>query len=63
MEKLTNDIKDALTKKAQGYTYTEEEYITDKSGSAGKVKVTKKFKPPSLAAIKIIQEYKSKGMW
>lgn len=63
MEKLDDDIKKALLKKAQGYTYTEEEYITDKSGKPGKVKVTKKYQPPDLAAIKIIQDYKLKGLW
>lgn len=63
MKKLDEDIKCALLKKARGYTYTEEEYIADKSGKPGKVKVTKKYQPPDLAAIKIIEDYKHKGLW
>lgn len=63
MKKLDSVLKNALLKKAQGYTFTEEEYITDKSGKPGKVKVTKKYQPPGLSVIKIIQDYKLRGLW
>lgn len=63
MDKLDDEIRNALLKRAKGYNYTEEEYITDKSGKQGKVKVTKKYMHPDLTAIKIIENYKSKGVW
>ena len=63
MDKLNNDIKDALLKRATGFEYQEQKITSDKNGKIINVEVNKKYQLPDLAAIKIIENYKQKGMW
>ena len=53
-------IKDALVKKALGYESDEivEEYTTDENGQAvlSKRKITKKFNPPDINALRFLLE-------
>lgn len=56
-------IKDALLKKALGYESVEivEEYTTDENGQAvlSKRKITKKFNPPDINALRFLLEQSS----
>lgn len=56
-------IKDALLKKALGYESDEivEEYTTDENGQAvlSKRKITKKFNPPDINALRFLLEQSS----
>lgn len=56
-------IKDALLKKALGYESDEivEEYTTDENGKAvlSKRKITKKFNPPDINALRFLLEQSS----
>jgi len=66
MDKFDNvedEIKQAIIKKAKGYEYEEKEVIADKNGRPGKVKITKKYMPPDLAAIKTIKRFIDTGRW
>lgn len=55
-----NDIKNALLKKALGFESDEivEEYTTDETGNPvlSKRKITKKFTPPDVSALRFILE-------
>lgn len=55
-----NEIKQALLKKALGYESDEiiEEYCTDENGNPvlSKRKITKKFTPPDITALKFLLE-------
>ena len=57
-----NELKKALLKKAFGYTFDEivEEYSLDEDGmpKLSKRKVTKKFNPPDISAVKMLLESK-----
>mgnify|MGYP004638408139 CR=1 FL=1 len=57
---MEDKLKKALMKKAFGYTFNEvtEEYSTNENGDSvlTKKKVTKKFNPPDVTALKILLE-------
>lgn len=57
---LDEQIKEALLKKAIGFESDEiiEEYVTDENGYAvlSKRKITKKYNPPDIAALKFLLE-------
>ena len=57
-------LQDALMRLATGCEYEEKEIILDKNGrGTGKVKVTKKYLPPSMAAIRNITRMIESGEW
>ena len=55
-----DEVKDALLKRALGFDSDEivEEYVTDDSGKSvlSKRKVTKKYTPPDMSALKVLIE-------
>lgn len=55
-----DEVKDALIKRALGFDSDEivEEYVTDDSGKSvlSKRKVTKKYTPPDMSALKVLIE-------
>ena len=57
---LDEEMRQALVKRAVGYDCDEivEEYVTDESGKAvlSKRKITKKYNPPDIAALKFLLE-------
>lgn len=62
-ENEDNVIKESLLKLASGYEYEEQEIIQDKNGGQPKIKVSKKHKPPEIAAITMIERLKRQGKW
>lgn len=60
---LDEDIKQALLKRAVGYESDEivEEYVADENGQSvlSKRKITKKYNPPDIAALKFLLEQSS----
>jgi len=49
------DTLAALRKLAEGYEYEEREIIVDRNGQAtGKVRIRKKYMPPSMEAIRLL---------
>lgn len=56
-------IQNSLLKLAAGYDYEEREVNYDKDGKGKNGKVTKKHVPPSIEAIKIIEQMKETGEW
>lgn len=57
-------LKSALLKLANGYEYEEKQVMVDKNGvSSGKIKVTKKYIPPDLAAIRVVHMMIENGTW
>lgn len=61
---FSDEIKQALLKKAVGFDTEEREIILDKTGNEVKrIKVTKKHIPPDINAVKIIQEMIHTGEW
>ena len=63
MEESDRKIREALLKKATGYEYEEKEIVQDKSGKNPKIKVTRKYMPPSIEAIRMIDLMKKTGEW
>ena len=58
------NLRTALVKSATGYEVEEREYILDRNGnSTGKIKVTKKYIPPSVKALEAIQGMMNTGRW
>ncbi len=55
--------KAALLKLANGYVYEDRTVVADGGGKAQKVTVTKKHVPPSLEAIKMIEQLRLAGKW
>lgn len=56
-------INQSLIKLAEGFEYEEKEIIADKSGRTTKMKIVKKYYPPDLSAIKLIQARIDNGKW
>lgn len=55
------EIRESLLKLATGYEHEEQEIIRDKSGKNPKIKITKKHKPPDMAAIIMLERLRRQG--
>lgn len=62
-DKIDENLKNALLKKANGYDYEEKIIEANKEGKPLKIKVIKKHVPPDLNAIKEIDFLKGIGRW
>ena len=61
---LDSKLKEALEKRAYGFEVEEKEFIKNKNNeNTGRIKVTKKYIPPDVTALRTILQLKQAGKW